>query len=122
MSYYDRTEPACMISVLGTDYRIFLDVPEGEDPSLKEFLGYCDETSHLIAVCARDAQSDLDDYAQLRKRIIRHELIHAFLFESGLGADSHWHADGHNHPEQTVDWFARQFPKLLEAFQQAGAL
>lgn len=122
MSYYDRTGATCVVSVLGTDYRIFLDVPEAEDPILKECAGYCDKTSHRIAVCEKAAGANLDDYARYRKRVIRHELIHAFLFESGLGGDAAWHIEGQEHPEQTVDWIARQFPKMLEAFQQVGAL
>lgn len=40
----------------------------------------------------------------------------AFLFESGLGADS-W---GIN--EEIVDWIAYQFPKMAEAFGKVDAL
>ena len=122
MSYYDRTGATCVVSVLGTDYRIFLDVPEAEDPILKECSGYCDKTSHRIAVCAKGPDANLDDDLQYRKQILRHELIHAFLFESGLGGDAAWHIRGQEHPEQTVDWIAQQFPKMLKAFQQVGAL
>ena len=122
MSYYDRTGATCVVSVLGTDYRIFLDVPEAEGPILKECSGYCDKTSHRIAVCAKEPDANLDDDLQYRKRILRHELIHAFLFESGLGGDAAWHVEGQEHPEQTVDWIARQFPKMLKAFQIVGAL
>lgn len=122
MSYYDKTGATCVVSVLGTDYRIFLDVPEAEDPILKECAGYCDKTSHRIVVCKKEADADLDDDAQYRKQILRHELIHAFLFESGLGGDAAWYIEGQEHPEQTVDWIARQFPKMLKAFQQVGAL
>ncbi|HJA90843.1 MAG TPA: hypothetical protein H9948_08655 [Candidatus Jeotgalibaca merdavium] len=48
---------------------------------------------------------------------IRHELIHVFLFESGLGENSQWAQN-----EEMVDWFARQFPKLLKAFQAVSAI
>ena len=51
-----------------------------------------------------------------RQQVIRHELVHAFLFESGLGADS-W---GIN--EEIVDWIAYQFPKMAEAFGKVDAL
>lgn len=122
MGYFEDKSPDCVVSVLGTDYRIFLDVPEAEDSILKECAGYCDKTSHQIAVCAKEADANLDDDAQYRKRILRHELVHAFLFESGLGGDAAWCVPGQEHPEQTVDWIARQFPKMLKAFQQVGAL
>ena len=36
MSYYDRTGATCVASILGTNYRIFLDVPEAEVPTPKE--------------------------------------------------------------------------------------
>ena len=112
MGYYENTKPTIVLSVLGTDYRIFPDVPEAEDPLLKECSGYCDKTSHKIAICEKEEDANLDDYAAYRRRVLRHEIIHAFLFESGLGADSAWHVEGQEHPEQTVDWIARQFPKL----------
>jgi hypothetical protein len=47
---------------------------------------------------------------------MRHELVHAFLFESGLHNDS-WAAN-----EAAVDWIANQFPKILKAFQEAGCI
>lgn len=122
MGYYDTTEPTCRVSILGTEYRIYLDVPENEDPILKVCSGYCDKTTHIITVCEKEDDADLGDYEQYRKRVIRHELIHAFLFESGLGGDAVWHVSGEEHPEQTVDWIARQFPKMLKAFQAVGAL
>lgn len=122
MSYYDNHQPTCMVDVLGTVYRVFLDVPEAEDEILNSCAGYCDKTSHRIALCAKEPDANLDDYDEYRKQSLRHEIVHAFLFESGLGGDAVWHMPGQEHPEQTVDWIARQFPKLLKAFQQAGAM
>ena len=122
MAYYDEHGATCVVNVLGTEYRIYLDVPESEDDILGECAGYCDKTSHRIAVCAREEGANLDDDAQYRKQVLRHEIIHAFLFESGLGADSVWHVAGQEHPEQTVDWLARQVPKILNAYQEVGAL
>lgn len=48
--------------------------------------------------------------------MIRHELVHAFLFESGLSVNS-W-ADN----EEIVDWIAIQFPKLQAGFNAVNAL
>lgn len=47
----------------------------------------------------------------------RHEIIQAFLCESGLAENSTW-AQG----EEMVDWFAKQAPKLIKAWKEAGAL
>ena len=122
MSYYDGRIPTCQVNILGTEYSIYLDVPESEDDTLKTCDGYCDKTSHKIAVCEKAIDCNLDDYSEYRKRIMRHEIVHAFLFESGLAGDSVWHVQGQEHPEQTVDWIAYQFPKMLKAFQTVGAI
>ena len=121
MSNYDKA-PTCSVNVLGTEYRIYLDVPEGEDELLKECSGYCDKTVHMIAIGDMPADANLKDWSEYRKQVIRHEIIHAFLFESGLGGNSVWHVEGQEHPEQTIDWLARQFPKMLKAFQTVGAI
>ncbi len=47
----------------------------------------------------------------------RHEIIHAFLFESGLAENSEWAQN-----EEMVDFFAIQFPKLMEVFKNADAI
>lgn len=122
MEYYERTEPTLRVNVLGAEYRVFLDVPAEEDGALNEYAGYCDNTARMIALAAKDKESDFAQWEEYRKRVLRHELVHAFLYESGLGADAVWHVAGQTHPEQTVDWMARQFPKMLEAFRAAGAL
>ena len=53
-----------------------------------------------------DQMRNLQDY---EKKILRHEIIHAFLYESGLDINSHdidqWARD-----EEMVDWMAIQFP------------
>lgn len=121
-AYYNKNMPTCKVDVLGTEYNLFLGVPESEDENLKNYSGYCDKTSHKIVVADKPQDCNLDDYISYRKQVMRHELIHAFMFESGLGGDSVWHVDGQEHPEQTVDWIARQFPKMLKAFQTVGAL
>ena len=51
------------------------------------------------------------------KKNFRHEIIHAFLDESGLAENSSWAQE-----EEMVDWFAKQFPKLLSAFQEVNAV
>lgn len=111
------------VLILGTKYVIYMDVPEKDDPLLKDCAGYCDYTSHRIVICRKEESDDIDDFREYQKRVVRHEIIHAFLFESGLGKDAVWWAvDNQTHPEQMVDWMARQFPKMLKAFEQADAI
>lgn len=122
MSYYRETRPTYTVSVLGTDYAVYTDVPTSEDEQLETLGGYCDKTTHRVVVGGEDEEANLGDFSQYAKQCLRHELIHAFLFESGLGVDSVWHVAGQEHPEQLVDWLARQFPKILKAFQEVNAL
>jgi hypothetical protein len=50
------------------------------------------------------------------KTTLRHEIIHAFIAESGLRGSSldvsHWALN-----EEMVDWFALQLPKMLSVFE-----
>lgn len=105
-----------IVDVLGTSYDIF-ECDKSEDTVLEESDGYCDNTIHRCVIGALEPdERNFEDLNVHRQRVIRHELIHAFLFESGL-ADNSWASN-----EEIVDWIARQFPKMLEAFKRAGAL
>lgn len=120
--YYDDKKPDYTVDVLGTPYSIYINVPEDEDELLKSCVGYCDKTIKRIAVVAHDKECSLAEYAEYQKYLIRHELIHAFLFESGIGCDTVWDIVGQEHPEHMVEWIGMQFPKLLKVFQEVGAL
>ena len=103
------------VNVLGEKYRI-VERNYLEDPRLIEYAGYCDKTSRTIVISERCPPSALDvENAENSKReTIRHELAHAFFFESGM---TDWGND-----ERLVDWIAIQFPKMLEAMKAAGGL
>ena len=107
------------VNVLGTEYLIDFR-EEKDDSKLSHYDGYCDDTTKQIVVedYTNDkdtlSKGDLNVYAM---SCLRHELIHAFLFESGLAQNSKWANN-----EEAVDWIARQFPKILEAFKQAECI
>jgi len=107
------------VSVLGTEYAIKF-VPEKEmnvgadgttDKSIKEITVGIFEPDE-------DAVKDLFEY---QKKVLKHELIHALLFESGLaecsGSVKSWATN-----EEMVDFFAYQHDKLHSIFEKAGAL
>ena len=119
---YKTAKPDYVVSVLGTDYSVYMDVPNEEDETLRESCGYTDSTACRIVVCARPKQSDLSDWSVVRKSVLRHELIHAFLTESGIDGNTTWDIVGQDHPEQMVAWVANQFPKLVKAFRECDAL
>lgn len=106
------------IDVLGTAYTI-IEASQDEDKLLEKYDGYCDKSTKRIVVVKTPDSNELGDPEWYKKKCIRHEIIHAFLIESGL--QENWtHEDGHD--ETYVDWIAAQFPKLQKAFEEAGAL
>lgn len=108
------------INVLGTEYTILFDVPDEEMPEGAD--GCMDQSIRTIKigkfVSDRNSIQNLDDY---RKKVLRHEIIHAFLYESGLwnnsGTVTAW-----GQSEEITDWIAIQFPKLLKAFKDAECI
>lgn len=56
----------------------------------------------------------------MQKENLRHEIIHAFLLESGLGYNIEHKEYGHE--ETMIDWLAIQSPKIFKAFKEAGCL
>ena len=109
-----------IVNILGTDYTIEERTIE-EDSFLKDCDGYCDKTTKQIVISKPAPNADLGDFEWYRKKLMRHEIIHAFLFESGLH-ENFEHAKQYGHDETTIDWFAIQFPKIHKAFEEVGCL
>ena len=107
------------IDVLGTKYTVTVTTAQ-KDPFLNDCDGYCDKTSKKIVVKAKDDSNQLDNFDVYLKKVKRHEIIHAFLFESGL--HENFKHDDWGHDETMIDWIAVQFPKLLAAFKAADCM
>lgn len=88
-------------------------------------MGYCEEISKkiIIADMSEKKYFELDEMEQevYRKETLRHEIVHAFLNESGLsdctGSSEHWAKN-----EEMVDWYAIQSPKIFKVFQELNIL
>lgn len=109
------------IDVLGTKYTI-IEATEKLDPKLDGLCGYCDDSAKICVVKELPPKSERDntfkeDLNYCQKQTLRHEITHAFLFESGLAQCCGWAVN-----EEAVDWIARQFPKMVEAFKDVNAL
>ncbi len=107
------------VSVLGTEYTVNITAKD-EDPRLEDNDGYCDTSEKLCVIDdLSKAENDVSakgDLKSYRKQVIRHELLHAFLFESGLDVNS-W-----AYNEELIDWIAIQFPKIAKAFAEADCM
>lgn len=116
------------INALGTEYRVEKH-KISEDETLREnrWCGYCDEDVKLIVVADVSEKEFVDIETEEGKKqyvnkTIRHEIVHAFLNESGLASDSHNFDGPWARNEEMVDWFAIQAPKIFAAYQQLGIL
>lgn len=103
------------IDVLGTKYRIIKKkmYDKGCD-------GYCDYTSKKIVI-RKDNYNNVGNFDCLMKKQLRHEIIHAFLSESGLQSNFEY-CQEFGHEETMVDWIAIQFPKILKVYQELDIL
>ena len=112
------TEERCVVDVLGVPYSVNI-TPEADDPKLETMDGYTDPSIKRIVISdvhrRPDDPENVQDQDWFQRNIIRHELIHAFVVESGC-QDALWHS------EDMVRWLAYMFPRLLVAFKEAGAL
>lgn len=108
------------VNILGTEYDVLVRSVE-EDPKLEHCIGYCDQYSKKIVLSdMAGAEKDvmaIENMEELKKKVLRHEIIHAFFGESGLRSCSEYAED-----EELVDWIAIQFPKILKAFEQVDAI
>ena len=111
------------INILGTTYRI-IKATENEKPKLKECDGYMDPTIKEIVVGRFESDTDLmnvKDLGYYTKKVMRHEITHAFLYERGLWEHSE-DVTAWAKSEEITDWIAIQAPKLFKAFKEAGTL
>ena len=121
------------VNVMGTIYAIETG-NDDTDPALKEIDGYVDSSIKKIVIhdfvhkdgddesIVRFSKKDLE---AVKKRVLRHEILHAFLYESGLDTCGYIGSDeAYSWPlnEEMVDWFALQSPKIFAAYNEVGCL
>ena len=105
------------INVLGTDIRVMFREKK-QDKSLEECDGYYDSSENLIVVRIPEKDDmSLGNLENYQKKVLRHEIIHAFLHESGM---SHCASpvDCWSTNEEMVGWFAIQAPKIFTVFRE----
>lgn len=108
------------LNILGSEWDVEYRNVDADPILLDGNGGYTDSSINLIVISNRKQDDEVADFKEIQKRYLRHEIIHAFLYESGLG-ESFTHPD-YGHEETMVDWIAIQFPKILEVFKEADCL
>lgn len=115
------------VNVLGTEYKIIIK-KYNECEVFKEGLdGLCDRITKEILLC------DMTTYPQWEKEPIercltaqcetlKHEIVHAFLNESGLCENALQYGSSWSQNEEMVDWIALQGEKIYKAWLESGAI
>ena len=111
------------VNILGTGY-IVKERALAEDELLDSRDGYTDWTTREIVVRKEQEWEEgtlkkMDTYI---REVLRHEIVHAFLFESGLDASVNSVFGSWAKNEEMVDWFAIQGQKIYKAWQEVGAV
>ena len=109
------------VNILGTEYEIIIGNEE-DYPRLRQVDGYTDTSIKKLVIldvgAIKYSDENIKDLTSYQQKVIRHEIIHAFFYESGLWINSNdvkqWAMN-----EEMVDWIARQGLKLYEAWKQA---
>ena len=112
-----------IINVLGINYSIKTNAKRCDDLNAN---GLCETQSKILYL--NDFQEQAKDTESLellttsyRNKVLRHEIVHAFLFESGMSNNScgvkSWATN-----EEMVDWFAIQSPKIFKIYQELEIL
>lgn len=110
------------VDILGTKYKIVRRDPQ-KDPELSGLSGYVKYYDKLIVIADSKKlwpEESAEDQSAGEKVTVRHEIIHAFLFESGLWGSSVATCWAIN--EEMVDWIALQLPKIVKACEDAESM
>lgn len=116
------------VNILGTPYEIIVKKYDEEEAFERRSIdGICDGWAKEIVVCDMSTYKGWEHepdrtIAAAQKETLRHEIVHAFLNESGLMSSAGRHNAAWAENEEMVDWIALQGPKIYAAWQEAGAL
>jgi hypothetical protein len=107
------------LNILGVEYEI-IKSNDNNYPKLKNADGYT-ETQTKKIIIKNTFENDLMNIEGLEtlyvNKVLRHEITHAFMFESGLDCNSEWGRD-----ETLIDWIAIQIPKICKAMSESNCI
>ena len=111
------------VQILGTNYTIYFETEEKE-PRLVENWGFCDFVAKEIYIrddINKETKDSCHKLEKFKSKVIRHEILHAFLYESGLRENT-FKSNAWAENEEMVDWIAIQFPKLVKIYKELDIL
>lgn len=115
------------VNILGTEYTVYICNYEESDGNLRK-------SDNDGCCCSYDKELYILDFKNdeywktggkkavvgRMRQVIRHEVIHAFLYESGLQESALSTCWAKN--EEMVDWFANQWEKINAVCKELGAI
>ena len=114
------------VNILGTEYALkTLSYKQSDYMKNNGLAGYCDYINHLIVVSDFNEGFDYKtdkEREEAYKLTMRHEVIHAYLNESGLQDSSLQYSNGWARNEEMVDWIAIQLPKIVKTLKELEVL
>ncbi|HWP50616.1 MAG TPA: hypothetical protein VN626_02855 [Clostridia bacterium] len=114
------------INVLGTKYEVITKkYDEAKAFKRHSVCGFCDGYMKRIVICDPVTfpgweHEDKTTIGIAWGETVRHEIVHAFLNESGLANGAAQYDGGWAKNEEMIDWFTLQGPKIYAAWQEAG--
>lgn len=110
-----------LVKILGDEWSVYVRKRD-EDKKLEVCDGYTDWTTKTI--CALSFEPDAESIQNTEeyiKKVLRHEIVHAFLFSCGLGHNS-CGVDSWATNEEMIDFFAFNGKKIYDAWVSVGAI
>lgn len=125
-TFVEQNEGHAAVNILGSEYTITFkpdkEVCSAMGVDIGECGGYCLAGEKKIVIANLDTCDGSDDEKTWTRQCnLRHEIVHAFLIESGLGFNSK-DANCWAMNEEMVDWIALQGQKICKAWKEADAL
>ena len=118
----------CKINILGTAYYVkFVDYKSETCFEKNSISGYCNSYTKNIRIVKMETYPGFEDESEdtrniCMKETLRHEIIHAFLVESGLKDSTSNCMNGWSNFEEMIDWIALQSPKIFQVFKELDIL
>lgn len=110
-------------NILGTEYKIIIK-SDTEEPRLEKSWGLTDVYTKEIIIasdCDKETNETCKNLNEFKNKVIRHEIIHAFLYESGMKECSNATASWVEN-EEMIDRFAIQIPKIVKIYKELNIL
>ena len=118
--FRDFDKKVVVVDILGTEYSIHKQSAK-ENSKLEDNNGICEQYSKEIILNTLEEEKQdvmcVENVEEFEKKTLRHEIIHAYLGESGLRSSSEWAEN-----EEMVDWFAIQLPKMFKTFKELDVI